>query len=116
VEGEGGVTRREAGVVSWFRKSGPSQWESSSHADAISEWCSASKGTVWSRLLRLAKRRSEPIRPIDLSPCESGATGPPGHGRVCVHVVNRKQGARLDGHAVGRVDRAPSFEFGEEQG
>jgi hypothetical protein len=29
--------------------------------------------------------------------------------------VDRKQGARLDGPAVGRVDDAPSCEFGELQ-
>src|SRR5207244_214845 len=43
------------------------------------------------------------FQPRDLSPCESGATGPTGDGRVRVHAVNRKQGARLDGHAVGLV-------------
>jgi len=40
------------------------------------------------------------FRPRDLSPWESGATGPSGHGRLRVHAANRKQGAQLDGHAV----------------
>jgi hypothetical protein len=60
-------------------------------------------------------RRASPsrFRPRDLSQWESGATRPSGHGRLRVHAVKRKQGARLDGHAVGRVDDARSCEFGE---
>jgi hypothetical protein len=40
---------------------------------------------------------------------------PSGHGRVRVYALNRKQGARLDGHDVGQVDDAPGCESGNKQ-
>ena len=82
----------------------------SSHATSyIDGYCSATGSR--SRVLPLATSGSEPIsakRPL--------AVGKRGHRSFRPRALartrgDRKQGARLDGHAVGRVDNAPSCDL-----